>query len=117
MPPEPGYHEALRDLTRRYGTLLIIDETHTLCAGPGGYTAAHGLDPDVLTVGKAIGSGIPSAAYGFTEAVAERVGAAIGREDSDVGGDRRHARGERPVARRDARDADARAHRRRRSRG
>ncbi len=86
VPPEPGYHDALRELTRRHGTLLIIDETHTLCAGPGGYTAAHGLDPDVLTVGKAIGSGIPSAAYGFTEGVAARIDAAIGREESDVGG-------------------------------
>ena len=65
---------------------MIIDETHTLCAGPGGFTAAHGLEPDVLTVGKAIGSGIPSAAYGFTEEVAARIDAAIGVDDSDVGG-------------------------------
>jgi len=84
--PEPGFHDALRDLTRRTGTLLVIDETHTLCAGPGGYTAVHGLDPDVLTVGKAIGSGIPSAAYGFTEEVADRIDAAIAVDDSDVGG-------------------------------
>jgi glutamate-1-semialdehyde 2,1-aminomutase len=84
--PEPGFHEALRELTRRHRTLLIIDETHTLCAGPGGYTAAHGLEPDVLTVGKAIGSGIPSAAYGFTEVTAARIDAAIGRDESDVGG-------------------------------
>ena len=34
--PDPGYHEALRRLTRETGTLLVIDETHTLCAGPGG---------------------------------------------------------------------------------
>jgi glutamate-1-semialdehyde 2,1-aminomutase len=84
--PEPGYHAALREATRRHGTLLIIDETHTLCAGPGGYTAAHGLEPDVLTVGKAIGSGIPAAAYGFTPEVAGRIEAAIGLDDSDVGG-------------------------------
>ena len=45
--PEPGYHEALRALTRRHGVLLVIDETHTLCAGPGGYTGAHGLEPDL----------------------------------------------------------------------
>jgi glutamate-1-semialdehyde 2,1-aminomutase len=86
VPAEPGYHDALRSLTRKYGTLLVIDETHTLCAGPGGYTAAHGLDPDVLTVGKAIGSGIPSAAYGFTEEVAARIGGTIAVDDSDVGG-------------------------------
>jgi glutamate-1-semialdehyde 2,1-aminomutase len=84
--PQPGYHDALRELTRETETLLIIDETHTLCAGPGGYTHAHGLEPDLLTVGKAIGSGIPSAAYGFSADVADRVEAAIGRDESDVGG-------------------------------
>ena len=86
VPPEPGFHDALRSLTSKYGTLLVIDETHTLCAGPGGFTAAHGLEPDVLTVGKAIGSGIPSAAYGFTDEVAARIDAAVGVDDSDVGG-------------------------------
>ena len=84
--PRFGFHDALRELTRATGTLLLVDETHTLCAGTGGYTAAHGLDPDLLTVGKAIGSGIPSAAYGFSEEVAARVEAAIGRDESDVGG-------------------------------
>jgi glutamate-1-semialdehyde 2,1-aminomutase len=84
--PEPGFHDALRELTARTGTLLIVDETHTLCTGPGGYTAAHGLRPDMLTVGKAIGSGIASAAYGFSEEIAERVEAAIDRDESDVGG-------------------------------
>ena len=84
--PEDGFHYALREATRRHGTLLLIDETHTLCAGPGGYTAAHGLEPDVLTVGKAIGGGIASAAYGFTEEVAARVQAVIPEDESDVGG-------------------------------
>ncbi len=84
--PEPGFHDALRRLTREHGTLLVIDETHTLCAGPGGYTAAHGLEPDALTVGKAIGSGIPSAAYGFSEELADRIESAIATDDSDVGG-------------------------------
>ena len=84
--PEPGYHEGVRELTRRYGTLLINDETHTICAGPGGYTGAHGLEPDFLTIGKTIGGGIPAAAYGFTEAVAARISTSIAREDSDVGG-------------------------------
>jgi glutamate-1-semialdehyde 2,1-aminomutase len=86
VPPQPGFHDALRELTRATETLLIIDETHTLCAGPGGYTREHGLDPDLLTVGKAIGSGIPSAAYGFSAEVADRIEAAIGRDESDVGG-------------------------------
>jgi glutamate-1-semialdehyde 2,1-aminomutase len=86
VPAQPGFHDALREATRDTGTLLIIDETHTLCAGPGGYTRAHGLDPDLLTVGKAIGSGIPSAAYGFSAEVADRVEASIARDESDVGG-------------------------------
>jgi glutamate-1-semialdehyde 2,1-aminomutase len=85
--PDPGYHEALRELTREQGTLLIIDETHTFCAGPGGYTAAAGLDPDLLTIGKAIAGGIPAAAYGMTEEVSERIAAYLGSlETSDVGG-------------------------------
>jgi glutamate-1-semialdehyde 2,1-aminomutase len=85
--PDPGYHEALRELTREHGTLLIIDETHTFCAGPGGYTAAAGLDPDLLTIGKAIAGGIPAAAYGTTEEVSERIGDYLGSlETSDVGG-------------------------------
>jgi len=71
--PEPGYHEALREITRRTGTLLIIDETHTICAGPGGYTQAHGLEPDILTLGKPIASGVPAAVYGFTADVVERI--------------------------------------------
>ena len=85
--PEPGFHDALREATRETGTLLIIDETHTLCAGPGGYTAAHGLEPDMLTVGKAIAAGIPAAAYGFSESVAERLEAMLPRDErADVGG-------------------------------
>ena len=85
--PEPGFHDALRELTRETGTLLIVDETHTLCAGPGGYTAAHGLEPDLLTVGKAIAGGIPAAAYGFSQDVAERLEALLPRDErADVGG-------------------------------
>jgi glutamate-1-semialdehyde 2,1-aminomutase len=64
--PDPGFHDVLREITRRSGTLLVMDETHTISAGPGGCTAAWGLQPDVLTIGKAIGGGVPSAAYGFT---------------------------------------------------
>ena len=59
--PDDGYHEALRRLTRETGTLLILDETHTICAGPGGCTREWGLDPDMVTLGKPIGSGVPSA--------------------------------------------------------
>ncbi|MCG2786353.1 MAG: aspartate aminotransferase family protein [Anaerolineae bacterium] len=84
--PEPGYHDYLRELTRRTGTLLIIDETHTICAGPGGYTAAHGLQPDFLTVGKPLAGGVPAAVYGFTQQVADEFIARLDVNDSDVGG-------------------------------
>jgi glutamate-1-semialdehyde 2,1-aminomutase len=84
--PEPGYHEALRSLTAQHGTLLVLDETHTLCAGPGGMTAADGLSPDVVTMGKAIGSGVPCGAFGMTAEIAERVRRSVELEDIDVGG-------------------------------
>src|SRR5713226_6071238 len=84
--PDPGYHQQLRELTRKYGTLLIIDETHTICAGPGGYTRAENLDPDFLVFGKPIGGGIPGAAYGFSQEVADRISAKQSLEDCDVGG-------------------------------
>ena len=84
--PQPGYHRALRELTRKHGTLLIIDETHTICAGPGGYTRAENLDPDVIVFGKAIGAGIPGAAYGFSQDVADRITAKQELENCDVGG-------------------------------
>jgi glutamate-1-semialdehyde 2,1-aminomutase len=84
--PEPGFHPALRDLTRRAGTLLIIDETHTICAGPGGYTRAHGLEPDILTLGKPVGGGVPAAVYGLSHEVAERVRARSRLETADTGG-------------------------------
>jgi glutamate-1-semialdehyde 2,1-aminomutase len=84
--PEPGFHEALRELTRRTGTLLVIDETHTISAGPGGYTRAHGLAPDLHTIGKAIGGGVPCGAYGLSEEVAHRVAAREEADYEDVGG-------------------------------
>jgi glutamate-1-semialdehyde 2,1-aminomutase len=84
--PEPGFHDALRELTRRHDTLLAIDETHTICCGPGGYTQAHGLEPDVVTIGKPIAGGIPAAAYGFSEEVAARLAGRIELDDVDVGG-------------------------------
>jgi glutamate-1-semialdehyde 2,1-aminomutase len=84
--PEPGYLEAVREITRRSGTILIIDETHTICAGPGGATRLWGLEPDVLVIGKTIGGGVPSAAYGFSPELAARIRGSIAIEDSDVGG-------------------------------
>jgi glutamate-1-semialdehyde 2,1-aminomutase len=84
--PEPGFHAALRELTRRTGTLLILDETHTLSAGPGGCTKAWGLDPDMLTLGKAIAGGVPGAVYGLSAEVAERIRPRIKDDESDAGG-------------------------------
>jgi len=84
--PEPGFLEGVRELTRRYGTLLLIDETHTLSAGPGGATAAWGLEPDILVVGKSIGGGVPTGAYGITGAIAEAVGSHPEADLTDVGG-------------------------------
>jgi glutamate-1-semialdehyde 2,1-aminomutase len=79
--PEPGYLEGVRELTRRHGTYLINDETHTFSAGPGGATAAWSLDPDVVTIGKAIGGGIPIGAYGLS---ADLAAALTGRTDLDL---------------------------------
>jgi glutamate-1-semialdehyde 2,1-aminomutase len=83
--PEPGYHDALRELTRRTGTVLIIDETHTICAGPGGMTGRDRLEPDMLVIGKTIGGGIPVGTYGMSDAIAERVRSSM-PERSDIGG-------------------------------
>jgi len=84
--PQPGYHAALREITRKYGTLLVIDETHTICAGPGGYTRAENLEPDFLVFGKPIAGGVPGAAYGFTAEVAQCILERQNLEDCDTGG-------------------------------
>lgn len=70
--PEPGFHKTLRELTRKYGTALLIDETHTMCASIGGVTYMDDLDPDIVTLGKFVASGIPAGAYGFGEEFAKR---------------------------------------------
>ena len=79
--PEPGYLAGVRALTREHGTYLINDETHTFSAGPGGATAAWALDPDVVTIGKAIGGGVPVGAYGLSAELAARL---TGRTDLDL---------------------------------
>jgi glutamate-1-semialdehyde 2,1-aminomutase len=84
--PEPGYHDALRALCAETGTLLIIDETHTFSAGPGGCTQAWGLQPDLLTIGKAIGGGVPCGALGLSADVEARMLAAEGADYVDTGG-------------------------------
>ncbi|MGA3158831.1 MAG: transaminase [Steroidobacteraceae bacterium] len=84
--PDAGYHAALRTLTRRHGTLLIIDETHTFSAGPGGCTQAWGLAPDLLTIGKALGGGIPCGALGMSPQVVERLSEQHDADYEDTGG-------------------------------
>ncbi|MFZ0533712.1 MAG: aspartate aminotransferase family protein [Anaerolineales bacterium] len=84
--PDSGYHDALRQITQNTGTLLIIDETHTICTGPRGYTGEYGLKPDMFTLGKPLAGGVPTAIYGFSNEVAERFHARLNIEDSDVGG-------------------------------
>ena len=84
--PEEGYLDAVREITRRHGVLLVIDETHTLCAGPGGATRAWGLDPDLLVVGKPIGGGVPVAAYGMSAEVGARIDPYLRGHEADVGG-------------------------------
>jgi glutamate-1-semialdehyde 2,1-aminomutase len=71
--PEPGFHAELRRLTRAAGTLLLIDETHTISTGPRGYTGAHGLEPDLFVVGKPVAGGVPASVWGFTDEVAQRL--------------------------------------------
>ncbi|WP_114129522.1 transaminase [Aurantimicrobium sp. MWH-Uga1] len=79
--PDPGYHEGVRALTRKYGTLLIIDETHTFSAGPGGMTQRDNLEPDIVIIGKSIAGGIPTGAYGLSADFAEK---ALARTDLDL---------------------------------
>jgi glutamate-1-semialdehyde aminotransferase len=84
--PDDGWHQALRELCTKNGAVLIIDETHTVCAGPGGMTQRDGLSPDAVVIGKTIAGGIPAGAYGMTSELQERVRASIHLEDIDVGG-------------------------------
>ncbi|MDT4921363.1 MAG: glutamate-semialdehyde -aminomutase [Pseudonocardiales bacterium] len=84
--PEPGYLDGVRALTRAAGTLLINDETHTISAGPGGATRAWGLEPDMVTIGKTIGGGVPSGGFGMTAELAARIEAMPGLDLIDWGG-------------------------------
>jgi glutamate-1-semialdehyde 2,1-aminomutase len=86
VTPDRGFHDALREITRRTGTLLVIDETHTICVGPGGATRAWGLDPDFFVIGKPIAGGMPAAAFGMTAALAAQLGGALGADETDVSG-------------------------------
>ena len=84
--PQPGYLEGVRRLTEQYGVILILDETHTICAGPQGASRLWGIDADMLVIGKTIGGGIPVAAYGMSSEVAVKVEALMHGHDLDVSG-------------------------------
>ncbi|MER8385496.1 aspartate aminotransferase family protein [Mesorhizobium sp. M1380] len=84
--PEAGFHDGLRRLTRATGTLLLIDETHTISTGPGGYTSKHGLEPDLFVLGKPIAGGIPASVWGMSEDVAARYAAYDSRKEPGYSG-------------------------------
>ena len=84
--PQDGYIQGVRDITRKYDVLLVIDETHTICAGPGGCTKLWSIDPDFVVIGKTIGGGIPVGAYGMTTEIATRLEAVMTGHDVDVSG-------------------------------
>lgn len=84
--PAAGFHDGLRTLSRRYGALLIIDETHTISSGLGGYTGVHSLSPDMFVVGKCVAGGMPTAVWGMTDEVAERYRVANGNRASGHSG-------------------------------
>jgi glutamate-1-semialdehyde 2,1-aminomutase len=84
--PNDGYLEEVRRITRAHGVYLIIDETHTICAGPGGCTRAWSLDPDFFVIGKPIGGGMPAAVYGMSNEVAHSIEKSLSANDIDVSG-------------------------------
>ena len=84
--PQPGYLEGVRRLTKQYGVILVLDETHTICAGPQGASRLWGIDADMLVIGKTIGGGIPVAAYGMSSEVAVKVESLMHGHDLDVSG-------------------------------
>lgn len=84
--PDPGFHDALRTLTRQTGTLLLIDETHTISSGYGGYSRIFGLEPDLWVCGKAIAGGVPTAVWGMTREVASKYEQALFEKESGHSG-------------------------------
>ena len=84
--PQAGYLDAVQELAKKYGVILIIDETHTISVGPGGMTAELGLKPDFLTIGKAIAGGIPTGTFGMTQKIADEIARMVELEIIDTGG-------------------------------
>jgi len=84
--PVDGYLKAVEKLAKEFGAKLIIDETHTISVGPGGMTAQLGLKPDFLTIGKAIGGGFPTGAFGMSSEIAQAIKSQVELEVIDTGG-------------------------------
>jgi glutamate-1-semialdehyde 2,1-aminomutase len=84
--PEAGFHNALRRLTRKAGTLLLIDETHTISTGPGGYTKRYGLEPDLFVLGKPIAGGVPASVWGMSADLARRYRAYNAKKEAGYSG-------------------------------
>jgi len=84
--PKQGYLKEVEKLAKQFGALLIIDETHTISVGPGGMTSQLSLSPDFLTIGKAIGGGFPTGAFGMTQQVADSIKKMVELEVIDTGG-------------------------------
>ena len=103
--PEPGFHDGLRELTRRFGSLLLIDETHTISSGLGGYTRTHGLDPDLFVLGKPIAGGVPASIWGMSAEVADRYGCLHQGKSGRLFRHGHDAVGQSAAVRGDARDA------------
>jgi glutamate-1-semialdehyde aminotransferase len=93
VQPDEGFHQTLRSITRQTGTVLVVDETHTLICGPGGLVRRWGLEPDIVVLGKSIGGGVPIGAYGLTDEIAAHLhaiewyqGPGAGEEEVATGG-------------------------------
>jgi glutamate-1-semialdehyde 2,1-aminomutase len=84
--PAPGFHEALRDLASRTGTVLVMDETHCISSGPGGYSGTFGLKPDAIVLGKPVAGGVPAGVYGFSSSIVERIKAYLSSRPSGYAG-------------------------------
>ena len=107
--PEPGFWAEAQAIIRRHGTLLVLDETHTISTGPGGYARAHGMQPDALVLGKPVGGGVPCAVYGMSAELAARAVQSQAGRAARPQRHRHHAHRQHAGHGRHARHADARS--------
>ena len=84
--PDTGYCAKVQEMARKYGSLMLWDETHTISAGPGGCIQAWKLDPDIVVIGKSIGSGIAAGTFGLRSDIGTRLITASDVDLVDCGG-------------------------------